>query len=107
LSDYFLMRADWADVSLERGTENVPHDGKFHVVVGAQIVKSLRSQKAALQAYQEAIRATGKERPPKEGTGAMSTSEIAQAERNNREFYLSAMYWAVSHDYSKPEKLRK
>ncbi len=105
MSDYLLMRTDWADVSLERETENVPHDGRFHVLVGGKIVKSLRSQKAALQAYKEAIKATGKVPPPKENGG--NASQTLQAEENQRQFYLSAMYWAVSHDYSKPEKLRK
>jgi hypothetical protein len=105
MSDYLLMRTDWADVSLERDTENVPHDGRFHVLVGGKIVNSLRSRKAALQAYKEAIRATGKTPPPKDDES--SPSQMLQAEENQRQFYLSAMYWATSHDYSKPEKLRK
>ena len=96
MSDYFLMRADWADVSLERATDNVPHDGKFHIVVDAQIVKSVKSQKAALRAYKEAIEATGREPPPREGTETASASEVAHAEENDRQFYLSSMYWAFS-----------
>jgi hypothetical protein len=105
MSDYLLMRTEWADVSLERDTDNVPHDGRFHVLVGGKIVNSLRSQKAALQAYKEAIKATGKTPPAKESEG--SRSQVLQAEENQRQFYLSAMYWGTSHDYSKPEKLRK
>lgn len=101
MGHYLLMRTDWADVSLERETENVPHDGRFHVLVSGKIVKSLRSQKGALQAYKEAIKATGKTPPPKENES--SSAQALQAEENQRQFYLSATYWAVSHDYSKPE----
>ena len=107
MSDYFLTRTDWADVSLERATENVPRDGKFHVIAEGQIVKSVKSQKAALQAYREAIKATGKEPSPRDDSKTASASEIVQAEENDRQFYLSAMYWSFSHEYSKPEKLRK
>jgi hypothetical protein len=107
MSDYLHIRADWADVSLERKTENVPHDGKFHIVVSGRIVRSVRSQKVALQAYREAIRATGKEPPSRENAGTVGASQILQAEENQRQFHLSAIYWAVSHDYSRPEKLRK
>jgi hypothetical protein len=107
MSDYFVIRADWADVSLERETENVPHDGRFHILIGGRIVRSVRSQKVALRAYKEAIRATGKEPPSKENAETASAPQVLQAEETQRQFHLSAMYWAVSHDYSRPEKLRK
>jgi len=105
MSDYLLMRNDWADVSLERDTENVPRDGKFHILVGGKIVTSLRTHKAALLAYREAVAATGKIPPPRDHES--SPSQVLKAEEDQRQFYASAMYWATSHNYSKPDKLRK
>jgi len=41
-----------ANLSLERATENVPDDGRFHLIVDGVIVKSCRSRKAAQAEYQ-------------------------------------------------------
>ncbi len=46
-----------ADLSLERGTDAVPSDGLFHLLVSGRIVKSFRSAKAARAEYQKLRRA--------------------------------------------------
>lgn len=105
MSDFFLARTEWAGVSLERATDNVPHDGRFHILVDGKIVKSVKSQPAAMKAYKEAIAGTSRQPPPRESE-ELSAAEIAAAEENARQFYLSEMYWGSSHNYSRPDKLR-
>ncbi|MBI4868594.1 MAG: hypothetical protein HY816_16780 [Candidatus Wallbacteria bacterium] len=40
-----------ANVSLERDTEHVPHDGKFHLLVDGQATGVFRTLKQAQEAY--------------------------------------------------------
>lgn len=41
------------NVSLERGTDGVPHDGRFHLVVDGTVVYSTRVEASAVIEYEE------------------------------------------------------
>jgi hypothetical protein len=44
-----------ANVSLERGTPNVPNDGKYHLIVEGQVVNSFKALKHAKDAYEKEL----------------------------------------------------
>jgi len=62
-SKQFRQSFPAAGVSLERGTENVPDDGRFHLVVDGKVAESFRSEKQAQQRYQELRQAYLSEHP--------------------------------------------
>ena len=51
-SRVFRQSLPAANLSLERATENVPDDGRFHLLVNGGIVKSFRHERAAQAEYQ-------------------------------------------------------
>ncbi|MBI2954825.1 MAG: hypothetical protein HYY30_10965 [Chloroflexi bacterium] len=52
-----------ANLSLERATENVPNDGRFHLMLNGKIVKSFRFEKAAQAEYRALRKAYLDEHP--------------------------------------------
>lgn len=52
-SKRFFQSFPVAGISLERATENVPDDGRFHLLVNGKIIGSFRSEKQAQGCYQE------------------------------------------------------
>jgi hypothetical protein len=45
--------------AIKRATEDVPNDGRFHLVRNGQIVASFRTERDALLPYREAIQQSG------------------------------------------------
>jgi hypothetical protein len=44
-----------ANVALERGTENVPNDDRYHLIVEGQVVNSYRTLKSGKDAYEKEL----------------------------------------------------
>lgn len=77
-------------VSIQRGTEDVPNDGMFHVVVDDQIVLSTKVEAAALAEFEdrcEARKAHGREllRREKEASDFNNHRRGAWAEKSVRD----------------------
>lgn len=49
-----MFRQSFPDLglSLERGTENVPDDGRYHLSIHGEIVESFGAERSALKAYE-------------------------------------------------------
>jgi hypothetical protein len=91
-------------VSLERGTEAVPNDGKYYLVLGGQIVKSFRSLKAAKQAYQKLLADIGFE--PEAKNDELDPEEVRRRERLAVDYYRVSDYWDEAHHHRGGGKLR-
>lgn len=44
-----------ANVALERGTPNVPNDGRYHLIVDGQVVNSFKALRQAKDAYEKEL----------------------------------------------------
>ena len=106
MGEYLLVRSAWAGVSVECATENVPDDGRFHVLVDGRIVQSIKSRAAAMRAYKEAILASGKGPPPRDEAERPSAYDMARAEDLDADFHRSVMYWNNSRAHARGGKLK-
>ena len=82
------------ELSIEKDTENVPNDGKFHVLMNGDTRGTFRSLKQAQELFNRLVRESGYT-PVVGPVSKKSPAELA-AER-----YLEAkdFYWADSHKY--------
>ena len=81
-------------IAVCRGTEDVPDDGRYHVVVDGQIVASERSQKRALGIYRERrdqLIADGAELPAPEPP--IDPAERLRQERVDRDIRSMRSEW--------------
>lgn len=91
-----------ANLSLERATENVPDDGRCHLIVNGEIVKSFRSEKAAQAEYQT-LRRAYLEQHPIEPT-KVDINEVIREDHNrmsNKE-----LIWSPE-DFERVERMTK
>lgn len=81
-------------LSIEKNTENVPHDGKYYLLRDGQIVGAFRTLKKAELAFRELLAEAGYTPKPAE-------KQTKSAAEQNIERYLDAKdrYWAESHKY--------
>jgi hypothetical protein len=84
------------DLYIERGTERVPADGRYHVVHAEQVVGSYRGLRGAQACYRSRLAASGyvPAAPPR-----LSAEEQLRHENIERDLLRSASFWAESHRY--------
>lgn len=93
------------NVSLERGTEDVPRDGQYHVVRDGRIVKSFRSEKAALRLYRALIEELGGYPKSEQPTlTAEERKKILIRESINKRLDLAEDYWGTAGTKHKGKK---
>ena len=85
------------DLYIERGTDRVPADGRFYIVLRGETVGSFRSLRAALRRYREQQGLLGYAPPSGEGATAF---ERLRHEDLERDLLRSASYWAESHRFT-------
>ncbi len=81
-------------LSIERHTENVPHDRKFHLLRDGEIVLSFTSERKAVETLHELLDELGYEPPQQE-----EKSRTAFDEDLERYFRTKELYWGESHKY--------
>jgi hypothetical protein len=81
-------------LSIEKNTENVPHDGNYYLVRNGQIVKGFRTLKKAEVTFKEAVAESGYMPKPVE-------KRKKSAAEQDTDRYLDAKdhYWAESYKY--------
>jgi hypothetical protein len=82
------------DLFIERGTERVPADGRYHVVQAGEVVGSYRGLKAAQRRYRQQLDAIGYVPAPR---AELSTDEQLRREDLERDLLRSASFWAESY----------
>lgn len=82
-------------LSLEKGTGDVPNDGRYYLVVDGEIIGSWKSEKEALKAYREKAKELGYE--PK------TPRQKADLEKEIAHKYFAAYdaYWDSAHKFRK------
>jgi hypothetical protein len=91
-------------VSLEQGTESVPDDGKYYLLLDGQIVDSFRSLKKAKEAYRQLLADIDFE--PKAKEAEVDGEEIRRRERLAIDYYRVSDYWNEAHYHRRGGKLR-
>ncbi len=84
------------DLFIERDTERVPCDHRYHVVERGAVVASFRTLRAAQRRYQERLQALNYTPAPAE---QVSVDERLRKENLERDLLRSASYWAESYRY--------
>ena len=81
------------NLSIEKATDKVPNDGKYHVLRNEEVLGSFRSLKQAQELYRKIVQESWYKPAPV--VTAKSAAEIAT------ENYLAAkdLYWAESHKH--------
>jgi len=90
--------------SLERGTESVPDDGKYYLLLDGQIVNSFRSLKKAKEAYRQLLADIGFEPEAKEAE--VNGEELRRRERLAIDYYRISDYWDEAYYHRGGGKLR-
>jgi hypothetical protein len=85
------------DLFIERGTERVPADRRYHLVRQGTIVASFRTLRGAQRCYRQLLEASGYVPAPQAG---LSADEQIRHENLERDLLRSASFWAESHRYS-------
>ena len=82
------------ELSIEKDTETVPKDGKFHVVKEGQVAGSFRSLKQAQELFKRLVAESGYtlQKPPEQGKSAAEMSIDRFMDAKDR-------YWAESFRY--------
>ncbi len=82
------------NLSIERTTESVPHDGKFHVIREGEVLQSFRSLKQAQEFFKDIVKKSGYK--PKSEAKSRKT-----ASQQNIDRYLETkdLYWAESYKH--------
>jgi hypothetical protein len=91
-------------VSLEQGTESVPDDGKYYLLLNGQIVDSFRSLKKAKEAYRQLLADVDFE--PKTKEAEVDGEEIRRRERLAVDYYRVSDYWHEAYYHRSGGKLR-
>lgn len=94
-------------ISLERGTDEVPNDGRYHVTRNGEVVASFRSQSAALRRYKELIAEAGgypKQQAP--NPTAEERRAILIKESINKRLDLAEDYWGAASKKHKGSKYK-
>lgn len=81
-------------LSVERHTENVPHDRRFHLLKDGEIIRSFTSERKAVESLRKLLDEIGYEPPPTE-----EKSLSPQEEDLEQYFYAKEVYWGESHKY--------
>lgn len=81
------------DLSIERYTQEVPSDGKYHVLRNGEVSGSFRSLKQAQDVFRKFVQDSGYK--PSSPESSKTASEI-MTERHLDE---KELYWADSHRY--------
>src|SRR4051812_24109170 len=84
------------DLYIERGTERVPPDGRYHVVHGGKVVGSYRGLRGAQACYRNRLAESGYVPAP---SPQLSADEQLRHENIERDLLRSASFWAESHRY--------
>lgn len=82
------------DLFIERGTDRVPQDQRFHVIETGAVIGSFRTLRAAQRLYQERLTALHFAPTP---AAVISTDEQLRRENLERDLLRSASYWAESY----------
>ncbi|MBI4318285.1 MAG: hypothetical protein HY675_07335 [Chloroflexi bacterium] len=91
-----------AELSLERATENVPDDGRFHLIVNGVVVKSFRFEKAAQTEYQALRKAYLHEHPIK--PSKVDISDVIREDHNRMS--NKQLIWGPE-DFERLERMTK
>src|SRR5579871_3021661 len=84
------------DLYIERGTERVPNDRRYHVVHQGDLVGSFRNLRAAQLCYKRKQDALGFVVTPE----PIATDELLRREDLERDLLRTASFWAESHRFA-------
>jgi len=93
-SERYRQGVPAVDLYIERGTERVPSDRRYHVLEAGAVVGSFRGLRAAQRCYQ--LRLAALNYVP-ERSDTPSTEEQLRRENIERDLLRSASYWAESY----------
>ena len=93
---YFLS-ATGTSISVQSFADEVPADGRYYLLKDFQILGSYKSKRAAINAFRKLLEKMGYESPLK--PTPVTSDEILQQEREEREFYRSELYWSNAYKY--------
>jgi hypothetical protein len=82
-------------VTLERGSGDVPADGRWHVTSQGAVVGSFRSEKQALEEYQRQVVQSGWVAPKSESLTRVDVSALAAEESLAR----AEEFWSSAHQF--------
>lgn len=81
-------------LSVERHTENVPLDRRFHLLKDGEIIHSFTSERKAVESLHRLLDEIGYEPPPIEERSLSPIEEDLE-----QYFRAKEMYWGKSHRY--------
>ncbi len=92
---FFRLDVTEIGLSIEQNTENVPHDGRYHVVKAGVVVASYPSLKRARDRLQKLKEEAGYQ--PSQNAGA--AEKMPAKEHVERLMDAASSYWGASHKF--------
>jgi len=104
---YFQHAVPGVNIRLERGTKDVPKDGKYHIVKKNKIIYSTKVFKKAELQFRYLLKKMGYNPRPREKLTAMETKNILSKQSLNKFFQAFDNYWDNSYNFRKGGRLNK
>ena len=92
---FFRLALAGSGLSIEQNTENVPKDGRYHIVQNGTVVASYPSLKRARDRFQQIKEEVGYRPPSADPEGA----DKANREHIERVLDAATSYWDTSHKF--------
>jgi hypothetical protein len=93
--DSYAQRLPALELSIERSTDNVPHDGHYHLLRGREQLGRFKSLKAAQESWRAIVDESGWTPPRRE----LDSREYLVREATMRENERFQEYWGSSHKF--------
>jgi hypothetical protein len=107
MTDYFKQTVEGFELSLEKDTDSVPKDGRYHVVKQGRTIYSTKSLVQARKKFGEILKEMGYDPEQKEKLQPNNIKELIEGEKITRFFQSHGQYWDSSYRYKKGGRLGK
>lgn len=107
MSDYFKQTIEGFDLSLEKDTENVPRDGKFHILDQGEVVCSSKSLTQISEKFYQILNELGYDPKILKKSKDNNFKELIERDKDARFFNSYGQYWDSSNKFKKGGRLGK
>ena len=107
MKDYFQQKVPNYDVSLEKGTKDIPNDGKYYILRKGKIVYSTKILKKAQIKFDDLLKKMGYKPNVKEKLAPEDIKKALHKQNLDKFFQAYDNYWNNSYKFRKGGMLNK
>ena len=101
MTEYYKQTIEGFDLSLERGTDTVPKDGKFYILYKKSIVFSSKSLPETRKRFKQILLELGYNPKKRKKLKDINVKNFIEKERESTFFHYYYKFWDRSHKFKK------